>query len=103
MTEAEKQIIRDQKQQNLDRLDRAFAPLYLGQRCPLRNEECAGPACMMFLRQVEGDKIVNGNCAVNIIAMNLAPIGNGLLAVAERAVAGQPGDLQRLIVPGQTQ
>jgi hypothetical protein len=103
LTEEEKQQIRDKKQVNAERLDRAFAHLYLGQRCPLRNEECVGPACMMFLRQVEGDKIVNGNCSINILAMNLAPIGAGLMELAARSAGAQPGDMQRLIVPGQTQ
>ena len=99
MDETEKQKVRDQKKLNAERLDRAFAHLYLGQQCPLTKAECVGPACMLFLRQVENDKIVNGNCSINILAMNVAPIAVGLMELAQRGQA--PGDLQRVIVPGQ--
>lgn len=102
MTEEEKQQIREKQKVNAERLERAFAPYFLGQTCPARNAECVGPACMWFNRQVENDKIVGGNCSVNIIAQGIAgglvPAAFGLL---ERHQNGVPGDLQRVIVPGQ--
>ena len=102
MTEAEKQEIREKQKTNAERLERAFAPYFLGQLCPVRNSECVGPACLWFMRQVENEKIVGGNCSVNVLAQGIAgglvPAAFGLL---QKSNGGAPGDLQRLIVPGQ--
>jgi hypothetical protein len=102
MTEEEKQQIRDKQKLNAERLERAFAPFFLGQTCPVRGAECIGPACMFFQRQVEDDKIVGGNCSVNIIAQGIA---GGLVpaafAMVNQTQQGAPGQLQRVIVPGQ--
>lgn len=101
MTDEEKQQIREKQKPNAERLEQAFAPYFLGQTCPARNAECLGPACMWFQRQVENDKIVGGNCSVNIIAQGIAgglvPAAFGLL---QARTTGNPGDVQRLIVPG---
>jgi hypothetical protein len=102
LTENEKQEIRDKQKSNAERLEKAFAPYFLGQLCPVRNAECVGPACLWFQRQVENDKIVGGNCSVNIIAQGIA---GGLVPAAFQMLAqrngDQPGQLQRVIVPGQ--
>lgn len=100
MTEEEKQAVREKLALNAERLERAFAPEFLGKTCPARNAECLGPACMWFLRQVEGDKIVGGNCSVNVLAQ---AISGGLVPAAFAMLEtrhGQSGDVQRLIVPG---
>ena len=108
MTEEEKQQIRNKQRMNAERLERAFAPYFLGQTCGLtrssgEDKECIGPACMFFQRQVEGDKIVGGNCSVNIIAQGVATMGSAAVAELVRGQGLEPGQMQRVIVPGQQQ
>lgn len=103
MTENEKQEIREKQKMNAERLERAFAPYFLGQTCPARNAECIGPACMWFQRQVENEKIIGGNCSVNIIAQGLAATGAAAIQLAAREQGLEPGQVQRVIVPGSQQ
>lgn len=102
MTEEEKQQIREKQKPNAERLEKAFAPYFLGMTCPLRNQECLGPACFLFQRQVEGDKIVGANCSINIIAQGMATTGAAAMAMLERNAGLEPGQMQRVIVPGKS-
>lgn len=88
MTEQQKDEIRAKYKADNARMQDLLAPFYLGRACPWNQfKECVGMDCSAFqLMGGEGGKVSGGACCIPLAASQIGPIGNGLMALAERMV-----------------
>ena len=72
---------------------KALEPFYAAKLCPRDFQACRGPRCALFLPeaalnpQTGKPVIVNGSCAVAVLASQIGPIGTDLIRLLEASSA----------------
>lgn len=91
MTEAERDAIRRKVIADDQKVGDRLALSFVGKFCPLLKDECKGPNCTFFLSIGGPDgKISGGACSIPLIASQIGPVADGLMAAAQAAAGRMP-------------